>query len=160
MVEQRIPNPLVVSSSLTSPASSILYVFSPFWGADMQKDDATWLRTAYAVTLVLVAFVFWKAFMFTGLKTGLLEQNEAVFNVACVALSGIVSALIVWFIARDAERHDYLMASVGELRKVHWPTWENTKKLTWIVVVVVAIFSGILTVFDLAWAKILKLLLA
>jgi preprotein translocase subunit SecE len=46
------------------------------------------------------------------------------------------------------------------MRKVQWPDWENTKKLTMIVCVVVAVFSVILTVFDLAWAKLLKLLLA
>jgi preprotein translocase subunit SecE len=126
----------------------------------MQKDDATWLRTALAVTLLIIAFVFWKALMFTGLKSGLLEQNEAAFNVGSVIASAFISALIVWLIVRNQERHEYLLASVGELRKVHWPTWENTKKLTGVVVVVVAIFSAILTMFDLACAKILKLLLA
>lgn len=126
----------------------------------MQKDDSTWLRTAYAVTAVVIAFVFWKAFMFAGLKAGLLEQNEAALNVGSVIGSIVLSALIVWLIARDHARHEYLLASIGELRKVHWPTWESTKKLTMIVVVVVAIFSGILTVFDLVWAKILHLMLA
>lgn len=126
----------------------------------MQKDDSTWLRTAYALSAVIIAFVFWKAFMFTGLKIGMLEQNEAAFNVGSVLGSIVISALIVWWIARDTERHDYLLASIGELRKVQWPTWESTKKLTIIVVIVVAIFSGILTAFDVVWAKMLKLLLA
>jgi preprotein translocase SecE subunit len=126
----------------------------------MQKDDATWLRTAYAVTTLVVGFVFWKAFMFTGLKTGWLERYEAGFNVGSVALSGVLSLLCVWLLTSNHDRHEYFLAAIGELRKVHWPTWENTKKLTWIVVIVVAIFSAILTVFDLAWAKILKLLLA
>lgn len=126
----------------------------------MQKDDSTWLRTAYAVCAVVIAFVFWKAFMFAGLKAGLLEQNEAALNVGSVLGSIVLSGLIIWLIARDKERHDYLLASIGELRKVHWPTWDSTKKLTMIVVVVVIIFSGILTVFDIVWAKILHLMLA
>lgn len=126
----------------------------------MQKDDATWLRTAYALTAVIVAFVFWKAFMFTGLKVGLLEQNEAAFNVGSVLAAIVLSGLILWLLASNNERHEYLLASIGELRKVHWPSWESTKKLTMIVVVVVAIFSGILSVFDVVWAKILKLMLA
>lgn len=126
----------------------------------MQKDDSTWLRTAYALTALIIAFVFWKAFMFAALKSGLLEQNEAAVNIGAVVASAVISGLILWVIASNQERHEYLLASVGELRKVHWPTWENTKKLTGVVVVVVAIFSAILTVFDLAWARILKLLLA
>jgi preprotein translocase subunit SecE len=126
----------------------------------VQKDDSTWLRTAYAVTTLVVAFIFWKAFMFTGLKTGWLERNEAGFNIASVFAAGVISALSMWILARDNDRHEYFLSAVAELRKVTWPTWENTKKLTWVVVVVVAIFSAILTVFDMAWAKLLKLLLA
>jgi preprotein translocase SecE subunit len=126
----------------------------------MQKDDATWLRTGYAITMLVVGFVFWKAFMFTGLKTGWLERNEAVYNVISVVASGFLGAGFVWYLSHSTERHEFLLASVSELRKVNWPNWENTKKLTMIVVVVVAIFSAILTVFDMAWARMLKLLLA
>jgi preprotein translocase SecE subunit len=120
----------------------------------MQKDDATWLRTGYAISLLIVAFVFWKAFMFAGLRTGLLEQNEPAFNAGSVILSGVLSGAIVWWLARDEERHSYFLACIAELRKVHWPTVENTKKLTWIVVIVVAIFSVILTGFDWVWAML------
>ena len=82
------------------------------------------------------------------------------FRTTDVTGSIVLSAVIVWLIARNHERHEYLLASIAELRKVHWPTWDNTKKLTMIVVVVVAVFSAILTVFDLVWAKILHYMLA
>ena len=98
--------------------------------------------------------------MFIGLRAGWLERYEASFNIGSVVVAIILGGLVTWLIVREQERHDYLLASVGELRKVHWPDWEHTKKLTMIVCVVVAIFSVILTVFDMAWAKILKLLLA
>lgn len=126
----------------------------------MQKDDATWLRTVYAVWACLGAFVFWKMFMFIGLKAGWLERYEAGYNVGSVIVAVVFGVLAVWLLVKDPARHEYFLASVGELRKVQWPDWENTKKLTMIVCVVVAIFSVILTVFDMAWAKILKLLLA
>ena len=126
----------------------------------MQKDDATWLRTAYALTAALTAFVFWKFFMFTGLKAGWLEKFEASYNVVSVLVSIVCGCLFVWWLGRSQERHDFLLASIAELRRVQWPTWENTKKLTMVVCIVVAIFSVILTVFDVAWAKVLKLLLA
>jgi preprotein translocase SecE subunit len=126
----------------------------------MQKDDATWLRTALTVWACLTAFVFWKFFMFAGLRAGLLERFEASFNIGGVIVAILLGGVVTWLIARDSERYEYLLASVGELRKVHWPDWDHTKKLTTIVCVVVAIFSLVLTVFDMAWAKILKLLLA
>jgi preprotein translocase SecE subunit len=126
----------------------------------MQKDDATWLRTALSVWACLTAFVFWKLFLFVGLKFGWVERFEAGFQVGSLITSIICGIVVTFMIGQDKERHDYLLASVGELRKVHWPDWENTKKLTIIVCVVVAIMSAILTVFDMAWTKILKLLLA
>jgi preprotein translocase SecE subunit len=126
----------------------------------MQKDDATWLRTAYSVFALLTGFVFWKLFMFVGLKSGWLERYEAGFNVGSAVLAAVCGVVVTWLLARNKERHEYLLASVGEMRKVQWPDWENTKKLTMIVCVVVAVFSVILTAFDMAWAKLLKLLLA
>ncbi len=98
--------------------------------------------------------------MFVGLKAGWVERFEAGFNIGSLILSIVMGVLVTWLLAKKQERHEYLLASVGELRKVHWQDWENTKKLTMIVCVVVAIFSAILTVFDMAWAKLLKLLLA
>ncbi len=98
--------------------------------------------------------------MFIGLKSGWLERYEAGFNAGSVALAVVLGLLSIWLLVRKTERHEYFLASVGELRKVQWPDWEHTKKLTMIVCIVVAIFSVILTVFDLAWARILKLLLA
>jgi preprotein translocase SecE subunit len=126
----------------------------------MQKDDATWLRTVYAVWACLAGFVFWKMLMFVGLKAGWLERYEAGYNVGSVVVAVLLGVLAIWLLVRDSARHEYFQASVSELRKVQWPDWEHTKKLTMIVCVVVAIFSVILTVFDMAWAKILKLLLA
>jgi preprotein translocase SecE subunit len=126
----------------------------------MQKDDATWLRTALSAWACLTAFVFWKLLMFLGLRAGLLERYEAGFNVGSVVVAILLGAVVTWLLARDQDRYEYFLASVGELRKVHWPDWEHTKKLTLIVCIVVAIFSVVLTVFDMAWAKILKLLLA
>ncbi|MCX6116056.1 MAG: preprotein translocase subunit SecE [Proteobacteria bacterium] len=126
----------------------------------MQKDDATWLRTAYVAAAFIFGLIFWKAIMFAGLKSGWLERFDASYNVGSTIAAGLLAVICLWLLVKDRERNDYFLASIGELRKVSWPSWENTKKLTWIVVIVVAIFSAILTVFDLACAKILKLLLA
>ena len=40
-----------------------------------------------------------------------------------------------------------------------WPSVEDTKKMTVIVVVVCAIFAVILAAFDVVWAKLFRLLL-
>ena len=126
----------------------------------MQKDDSTWLQIALSVWTLLTAFVFWKLFVVIGLKAGWIERFEVGFRIGSIAVAMLCGVVATLVLARNTERHDYLLASVGELRKVHWPDWENTKKLTIIVCVVVGIMSAILTVFDMAWAKILKAILA
>jgi preprotein translocase subunit SecE len=134
-------------------------IFKTNSGMHMQKDDATWLNIAYLCTVALIAFVFWKAFTMLGIKFGWQNGNEAWFPVVVTLGSIALGVLITFLIRHDSERHEYLLSSIAELRKVTWPTWENTKKLTLVVCIVVAIFSVVLTIFDLVWAKILKLLL-
>ena len=120
----------------------------------MQKDDGTWLKLAYGLSGALIALFFWKAFMFFGTRMGFLEQNEAALRTGSLIVAILLGGLSLWLLARKEERHQYFLASIGELRKVSWPTWDNTKKLTWIVVVVVAIFAVILASLDglFAWA--------
>ena len=126
----------------------------------MQKDDATWLRTALSVWACLTAFVFWKLFIVIGLQAGWIERFDAKFQIASIIAAIVCGIAATYMLAVNAERHDYFLASVGELRKVHWPDWDTTKKLTIIVCVVVGIMSALLTMFDMAWAKILKAILA
>jgi len=46
------------------------------------------------------------------------------------------------------------------MHKVSWPSWDDTKRMTTIVCVVVFVFAVILAIFDYAWANALKILIA
>jgi len=86
----------------------------------MSKDDATWLNVAYVVFLVLAAYVGFKAIETLGLQTGWVERFEW-FSIVST-LGGVVIGIIATVIVRtDAERHEYLLSSIAELRKVTWP---------------------------------------
>ena len=52
----------------------------------------------------------------------------------------------------------YYRETVGELRKVVWPTREEALRLTGLVLLVIIIMSMILGLFDLAFAEVIKLL--
>lgn len=125
----------------------------------MPKDDATWLNVAYIAFGALSAFFLFKAFELVGLQTGILEAYEW-FNPASTVGAIIGGAALAFFIKSSPERHDYYLSSIGELRKVAWPTWPDTKRMTLIVVVVVSIFAVIVSIFDIFWAKALRLLIA
>lgn len=126
----------------------------------MQKDDSTWLNVALTGFAICVAFVVWHALTTTAVSFGWTERFEAWLPAAVVVCSLAVGGSAAWWLGSDAERKDYFLSSIAELRKVSWPSMDDTRKMTVIVCIVVFVFSIILTVFDVVWAKILNLLIA
>jgi preprotein translocase SecE subunit len=126
----------------------------------MEKDDATWLNVSYALFGLFCAFVAWKAVFTVGVQTAWVEKFDSWYSLVNtgVAIVGGVAGF-VW-IGHNAERKEYHLSVIGELRKVSWPSWEDTKKMTIIVAVVVAVFSVIVSIFDAGWAWVLKAIIA
>ena len=125
----------------------------------MNKDDATWLRVGYVGFAIIVGFVAYMAAYTLSIQ---MEWQERYYNwiewaqYGFAALAAVVS---YFYISGNKERHDYFLASIGELRKVTWPSFEDTKRMTIIVSIFVAIFSFVLWVFDVIWSKSLSLVL-
>jgi preprotein translocase subunit SecE len=53
----------------------------------------------------------------------------------------------------------FVRETVGELRKVSWPTWSEVRQLTVIVLVVMVIMGLVLSLVDLAAGSLLDLAL-
>ncbi|MCB9228388.1 MAG: preprotein translocase subunit SecE [Deltaproteobacteria bacterium] len=66
---------------------------------------------------------------------------------------------VLW-LRSSISRREYHLSAIGEVRKVTWPSAADTKRMTLVVVVVVAIFSVILTIFDILWSKVLQFILS
>lgn len=124
----------------------------------MSKDDATWLNVAYIAFGALAAFFFYKAAELIGIQTNLAETWDW-YNLTSTVLALVLGLLLTLWLKSDPERHDYFLASIGELRKVTWPSWPDVKRMTVIVCVVVGIFAVIVSVFDIVWARTLNLLI-
>lgn len=124
----------------------------------MTKDDATWLNVAYVAFAVLTGFFCFEAFDTLGVQTGWIERFDWWKPVSTFAslILGIGGAVLL---KSNKERNEYFLSSIAELRKVSWPTWADTKRMTIIVVVVVGIFAVIVGVFDVVWARVLKVLI-
>jgi preprotein translocase subunit SecE len=120
----------------------------------MHKDDATWLNVAYIVFFALTSFVGYKALQTVGLQTGWIERYDW-FNYVQVFGGLAIGAVTTYALKSDRERHDYLLASITEMRKVTWPTPEDTKRMTVIVCVVCGILALVIAAFDFVWASIL-----
>ncbi len=54
----------------------------------------------------------------------------------------------------------YFRETSGELRKVTWPTRQEARRLTTVVVVVVTIMSALLGLFDFGFARLIGLLVS
>jgi preprotein translocase subunit SecE len=126
----------------------------------MNKDDATWLRIGYVVFAGLVAFTLWKASQTLGIQTGWSDRYSEFYSPVASLISLVLGALVSLWLAKDQDRHEYFLASVGELRKVTWPSLPDTRRMTVVVCVVVGIFAAILALFDTLWSKILGTILA
>ena len=59
---------------------------------------------------------------------------------------------------REGRIQRFFRETMGELRKVSWPTWPEARNLTMIVIVVLVIMAVFLWLFDLAATRILSLI--
>jgi preprotein translocase SecE subunit len=126
----------------------------------MTKDDSTWLNLALVAFGAIIYLVFWKAFQTAGLQLGWAERYDQWYPLASKLGSGVAGVAAAAFLYSSSERREYMLAAIGEIRKVNFPTPEDARKMTIIVVVVVGIFAVILSVFDVIWARLLKVLVS
>ncbi len=126
----------------------------------MNKDDSYWLRVSYVIFAAIVGYTAWKAFGTLGVQTGWMDRFDEWYGTAAGIGAVLVAAAATWFLASNKDRHEYFLASIGELRKVSWPSILDTRRMTTVVVIVVGIFAVILAIFDFIWAKIFGLLLS
>jgi len=125
----------------------------------MSKDDATWLNICYVVFAGIVAYICLKALSTVGIQFGWSDRYDAWYPLASNIVSillGLGAAIWLW---SSKERREYHLAAIGEVRKVNWPSFPDTKRMTMIVVVVVAVFAVILGLFDVAWSRVLQIIL-
>lgn len=53
----------------------------------------------------------------------------------------------------------FFRETIGELRKVSWPTWPEARQLTWIVLVVMILMGALLGITDAGARALLNLIL-
>jgi preprotein translocase subunit SecE len=109
--------------------------------------------------LLIMGYVAYRGAELVGIQMGWVERYDW-FEYSATALAAVVGIGLTWYLRADPERHEYFLSSIGELRKVTWPNWPDTKRMTIVVCIVVAIFAVIVGMFDAAWAWTLRHLLA
>jgi preprotein translocase subunit SecE len=54
----------------------------------------------------------------------------------------------------------YFRETVGELRKVNWPTWPEARQLTYIVIAVMVVMGVYLSIVDSIGENLIKLVVS
>ena len=86
-------------------------------------------------------------------------QWPAALRVLAVLAPLDAAVAIVAFTAKGRQGREYLSESLFELRKVVWPTRQETLRVTGVILAVVIIISLILSLFDLVISWLIRLLL-
>jgi preprotein translocase subunit SecE len=95
----------------------------------------------YVLALLLVAAGIFAFYWFNG-------QWPTVARVMSVIGGLVAGAVLFMTTVKGAQTREFLGESRFELRKVIWPTRQETTRTTWVVIVVVIIMSLILALFD------------
>jgi preprotein translocase SecE subunit len=122
----------------------------------MTKDDSFWVNTAYITMAIICAYIGYKAIYTAGIQMGWTERYDSWFPLVSNFGSMLFGLGVTMWFRSSSDRREYHLAAVAESRKVAWPNMADTKRMTLVVVVVVAVFSVILGVFDLLWSAVLK----
>jgi len=78
------------------------------------------------------------------------------FRLANLLAMAIAIGVAIW-LRRNEKVHTYAMEVGTELSKVTWPTWKDTKRATWVVIVTTLIIAAVLGLLDLAWGALSRL---
>jgi preprotein translocase subunit SecE len=107
----------------------------------------------YALALLLVAAGVFAYYWFDG------QWPEAVRVLAVVV--GLVGGAVVFLTSgKGMQTRGFLSEARFELRKVVWPTRQETMRTTWVVIAVVILLSLMLAFFDVVIQWAVKWLLA
>ena len=126
----------------------------------MPKDDKTWLAISYILFGLLLGAVLWQFCTILGAHYSWDEKFSSWFGILKNLLAVIFGVASILWLRSSPERQEYFLSSIGELRKVKWPSLEDVKRMTIVVCIVVGIFAVILAVFDIFWTKVLGLILS
>jgi preprotein translocase subunit SecE len=111
------------------------------------------LKYALAALLALGGLFVWFWFA-SPEQSARLGQWAPQLRALAVVVGLVLAGLVFMVSAKGRDLREFLSESRFELRKVVWPTRQETTRMTWVVIAVVVVLSLILAGFDffVKWA--------
>ena len=116
-----------------------------------------WLIFSFSMLALAAVYIGLK---FTDAVFGLLEIEDPLRNIVPLAdIIGLVCGIVAFIVLYKHPRaNDFGLEVIKEVKKVTWPTFLETRASTIVVLVMVAIMSVILGIFDWVWATLTNLI--
>ena len=124
----------------------------------MIKDDKYWVNVVYICWFVIGLYVGYQFLLTIGIHTGWIDKYSS-YEIFATLFGAVIGGLALYLYIGNPVTRKFHVSVIAELRKVKWPNMDATKKLTWVVVIVVAFFAVVLGVFDIVWSWVLKQIL-
>jgi preprotein translocase subunit SecE len=109
-----------------------------------------YVHIAFAVAGLLAAYVLSNFFELLG---GALGFSYPILGVSLWSvLAFLVAGVVAFSFWRNERSFAFIEECAQELKKVHWPTYEEVRSATLVVIGMVTLFSLILGLFDFFWS--------
>lgn len=124
-------------------------------------EVSRYVNLTYALGFILAVIVFDK------MVTAIWEGFERLPNIGLVGntitltnvIAVVIAAGLVIYLYRREDYRTYLSEVILELKKVTWPSWEDTKRGTLVVILFTIVLSAFLWGSDQFWKYLTDLLL-
>lgn len=119
-----------------------------------------YINLSFALAGLIFLVIFQKA---TGLLFSTFEVTDMLIAGEAIRLSGLIGAVLagggMFYLWQRQDVQTWASEIAVELSKVTWPSWDETKQHTLVVIIFSLILSGILAVFDFFWKWLTDLIL-
>lgn len=124
------------------------------------NDIKRYVDLAFIFAAMIMSWFFMKfsesmLAVFSVTDTRLMGEHVTISTISGIVL-GVVVAVMMW---RNARIHEGAVAVASEMKKVTWPTSDETKYAMVVVVVMSVIVSAILFLFDFCSKQLTDLIL-
>lgn len=91
-------------------------------------------------------------------KLSVIQSNARVYiqAVACLLVLAVLGPIIYKLVAVKPRSSDFLIATEGEMKKVNWPSRQEVKGSTFVVIWAVVLLTLLLFTSDVAFAYVFK----
>lgn len=125
----------------------------------MSKDDQTWLNLFYLILACLCGYIIYKFATLLSIQFGWEERYDSWLPMTRLIGSTVLGGLCFAYLKTNKDRQEYFLGAISELRKITWPSAQDTKTMTTIVVIFVVVVAIVLALFDYLFTTSLSLIL-